>query len=154
MVANFDEDNADMLTPLVFKCIAHFNNPNANVRRFAVSCCNQFILISSPQFNAVLPQFIQALYQRTSDTDSEVRKVVIQALVMIVEVNIDVLLPAMNELVAFMLSCSQDSDELVAQEACEFWLVFTEQSVGRFELGPLLPKYVEGKGAECVSFMF
>lgn len=78
----------------------------------------------------------------TSDTDTEVRIVVCQALVMCVEANIDVLMESLQGIVEFMLHCSQDKDELVAREACEFWLVFTEMSVERFDLVPLLPRYL------------
>ena len=90
----------------------------------------------------MFPEFIRGIFALTSDTDTEVRIVVCQALVMCVEANIDVLMESMQGIVEFMLHCSQDKDELVAREACEFWLVFTEMSVERFDLVPLLPRYL------------
>ncbi|NWS23288.1 TNPO2 protein, partial [Pachyramphus minor] len=70
--------------------------------------------------------------------DPEVRKNVCRALVMLLEVRIDRLLPHMT----------QDSDENVALEACEFWLTLAEQPICKdvltAHLVQLIPILVHG----------
>ena len=46
---------------------------------------------------------------------------------MIQEFNIEQLEPSMNDLVRYMLKQTQDQDEKVALEACEFWMALAEQ---------------------------
>ena len=43
------------------------------------------------------------------------------------EFNIEQLEPSMNDLVRYMLKQTQDQDEKVALEACEFWMALAEQ---------------------------
>ena len=46
---------------------------------------------------------------------------------MFLEFNIEQLEPSMNDLVRYMLKQTQDQDEKVALEACEFWMALAEQ---------------------------
>ena len=43
------------------------------------------------------------------------------------EFHIEKLQPSMNDLVLYMLKQTQDEDEKVALEACEFWMALAEQ---------------------------
>lgn len=52
-----------------------------------------------------------------------------KALVMLLEVKIEKLLPHMNAIIVYMILRTQDEDETVALEACEFWLVLADQQI-------------------------
>lgn len=122
--------------------------------------------------------FHQSLFALAADEDSEVRKNVCRALVMLLEVRIDRLIPHMHSIIQvvilnrfscarmckilrthrswnfqscllylpffkiygttfyfmcfllqYMLQRTQDPDENVALEACEFWLTLAEQPI-------------------------
>ncbi len=48
---------------------------------------------------------------------------------MLLEVKVEKLLPHMNAIIQYMLLRTQDEDETVALEACEFWLVLADQPI-------------------------
>lgn len=77
-----------------------------------------------------------------TDEDSDVRKNVCRALVMLLEVRMDRLMPHMANIIEYMLIRTQDTDESVALEACEFWLSLAEQPICREVLGPHLNRLV------------
>lgn len=54
----------------------------------------------------------------------------------------DRLMPHMGEIIEYMLLRTQDSDEGVALEACEFWLSLAEQPICRDVLGSHLSRLV------------
>lgn len=84
----------------------------------------------------------QNLFHVASDEDREVRKNVCRALVMLLEVRLDRLIPQIENIIEYMLLRTQDPDEGVALEACEFWLSLAEQPVCRTVLGPHLSRLI------------
>ncbi|NXF28253.1 TNPO2 protein, partial [Rhodinocichla rosea] len=82
-----------------------------------------------PHHLGVSPVRPQHLFALAVDEDPEVRKNVCRALVMLLEVRIDRLIPHMYSIIQYMLQRTQDSDENVALEACEFWLTLAEQPI-------------------------
>lgn len=48
---------------------------------------------------------------------------------MLMEVKVDKLIPHMDGIIKFMILRTQDEDETVALEACEFWLVLADQDI-------------------------
>ena len=89
-----------------------------------------------------IDEFIQNLFFLASDEDPEVRKNVCRAIVMLLEVRLDRLVPQMNNIIDYMLQRTQDQDEGVALEACEFWLSLAEQPICKEVLQPHLDKLV------------
>jgi len=87
-----------------------------------------------------IDKFLENLFQLANDTDSDVRKHVCRALVMLVEVRIERLIPHMQQINEYMLLTSQDSDDAVALESCEFWLMIADQPICRDVLQPYLDK--------------
>jgi transportin-1 len=65
-----------------------------------------------------------------------------RALVMLLEVRIDILISHMHNIIEYMLMRTQDSNDGVALEACEFWLSLAEQSLCREILASHLPRLV------------
>ncbi|KXS22101.1 ARM repeat-containing protein [Gonapodya prolifera JEL478] len=138
-----DSDEAGRpLNYMIPRFMEFFGHQNPKIRVFAISCVNQFILPRSQALMTVLPQFVQALYSRANDENEEVRKQICQALVMLLEVRPDQLMPQLDSVVQFMLYCTQDKDEGVALEACEFWLAFAEQDEMRDKLEPYLDRII------------
>lgn len=65
-----------------------------------------------------------------------------RALVMLLEVRMDRLIPHMHNIIEYMLMRTQDVDEGVALEACEFWLSLAEQPICKEALAPHLTRLV------------
>lgn len=67
---------------------------------------------------------------------------------MLLEVRMDRLIPPMKDIIEYMLVRTQDNDEGVALEACEFWLSLAEQTICRdvlsAHLNRLVPILVRG----------
>lgn len=98
------------------------------------------------------------------DDEAEVRKNVCRAIVMLLEVRMDRLLPHLHDIIEvskliliffkcnlkkkiyiffqYMLLRTQDPDENVALEACEFWLSIADQQICKEALLPYLPRLV------------
>ncbi|CAG8578642.1 5696_t:CDS:10 [Ambispora gerdemannii] len=130
------------LNYIIPKILPFFDSPHFKIRVYAISCINQFILMRSESLVLHIDAFVNALFKRASDENSEVRKNVCQALVMLLEVRPDKLIPEIENVVAYMLFSTQDPDEQVALEACEFWLAFAEQEELREHLRPFLNRIV------------
>ena len=62
---------------------------------------------------------------------------------MLAEVRADYLMPYIKSIMQFMLLATQDTDESVALEACEFWSAIAELKLSRDALLELLPTYVQ-----------
>ncbi|PWN46719.1 ARM repeat-containing protein [Violaceomyces palustris] len=127
----------DILVPKFLEGTQH---PDARIRGHSLNCLNQFVQSNSPILQAHIDSFIAALFKRASDENSEVRKYVCQALVLILSNRPDKLVPEMDNVVEYMLYSTQDKDDEVALEACEFWLQFAEEPSLKDSLRPYLPK--------------
>uniref|UniRef100_A0A8C8IBU4 Importin N-terminal domain-containing protein n=1 Tax=Oncorhynchus tshawytscha TaxID=74940 RepID=A0A8C8IBU4_ONCTS len=101
------------------------------------------LLLDSEDYNTC-----ENLFALATDEEPEVRKNVCRALVMLLEVRMDRLLPHMHNIIEYMLQRTQDQDENVALEACEFWLTLAEQPVCKDvlcnHLSKLIPVLVNG----------
>ncbi|TIB33622.1 hypothetical protein E3P86_02950 [Wallemia ichthyophaga] len=125
---------------MIPKFIQMLNHQSAKVRIHALSCLNSFIPTQSASFLASIDHFIAALFQRASDGVPEVRQHVCSALVRLLASRPDKLTPEMNNVATFMLYSTQDKNEEVALEACEFWLTFAEENHLIDHLRPLLDR--------------
>jgi transportin-1 len=125
-------DSDDVNKPLDYmipKFLKFFRHSNSKIRSHAIACINQFISFKSTALMNNMDLFLENLFVLANDTDLEVRKNVCKALVMLLEVKVEKLLPHMNEIIQYMLLRTQDEDETVALEACEFWLVLADQQI-------------------------
>lgn len=119
------------LAVIIPKLIELFGDPSPRVVVNAMISLNQFLAGDCQVMNASLDQFLQALFSRATDSNSDIRRQVCQAIVKVSEFHVDKLIPQLDNIVQYMLACTQDPDENVALEACEFWLAFAEQEDGR-----------------------
>jgi transportin-1 len=127
---------------MVPKFIHYGKSPNYKIRATALFCLNQFTFIRSQSLFANLDAFIQLLFALATDPSPDVRKNVCQALVQLVDVRPDKIAPAIKDVVRYMLISTEDADEMVALEACEFWLAVAEQPSMRADVEPFLPDIV------------
>jgi transportin-1 len=97
---------------------------------------------------ANIDPYLQALFARASDESSDVRKAVCAALAVILNTRPDKLVPELKNVVDYMAYCTTEQDELVALEACEFWLTFAEEPNMKEHLRPylhiILPLLLQG----------
>lgn len=85
---------------------------------------------------------LQRLFALAMDEEAEVKKQVLRAMVTLLEARPEVLYGDLNNIIVYMLMRTQDSDELVALEACEFWLSISDNTVCQQALAPHLPQLV------------
>ncbi|EFA10900.2 Importin subunit beta-like Protein [Tribolium castaneum] len=127
---------------LIPKFLQFFNHSSPKIRSYAIGCVNQFITHRAKALMSHIDSFLTNLFHVATDDDPEVRKNVCRALVMLLEVRLDRLIPQIENIIEYMLVRTQDADEGVALEACEFWLSLAEQPVCRNVLGPYLSRLI------------
>ncbi|KAI2664604.1 Transportin-1 [Labeo rohita] len=136
-----DSDMLDRpLNVMIPKFLQFFKHSSPKIRSHAIACVNQFIISRTQALMLHIDPFIENLFALAGDEEPEVRKNVCRALVMLLEVRLDRLLPHMHNIIEYMLQRTQDQDENVALEACEFWLTLAEQPVCKEVLCGHLPK--------------
>lgn len=130
------------LNYLIPKFLQFFKHSSSKIRSHAVACVNQFIICRCQALMLQIDVFIENLFHLATDDDAEVRKNVCKALVMLLEVRMDRLVPHMHNIVEYMLIRTQDPDDGVALESCEFWLSLAEQPICKDVLASHLDKLV------------
>ncbi|XP_055353434.1 transportin-2-like [Paramacrobiotus metropolitanus] len=142
-----DSSYGDAATPqpldvLVPKFIHFFSYQVPKIRAYALACVNCFILHRIAPIQPHMEEFLQKLFSLAMDTDAEVKKQILRAIVTLLEVQPDVLYRDLNSIIGFMLMRTRDDDEMVALEACEFWLSVADNQVCQQALIPHLPQLV------------
>ncbi|BFZ54125.1 hypothetical protein PYCC9005_001157 [Savitreella phatthalungensis] len=137
-----DFDGTRPLNFMIPKFLALTESPKEKLRSEALFCINQFILMKSQSLFAHIDAFLTRLFALATDSSTNVRKNVCQALVMLLDVRPDKIAPNLGSIVEYMLYSTQDEDEQVALEACEFWLAIAEQPDLQGSLEPYLSKIV------------
>ncbi|UYV65623.1 TNPO1 [Cordylochernes scorpioides] len=145
------EDSAELLDSdalnrplniLIPKFLSFFRHSSPKIRSHAIGCVNQFIINRTQALMMHIDSFLENLFHLASDEDQEVRKNVCRAVVMLLEVRMDRLIPHMHSIIEYMLMRTQDPDSTVALEACEFWLSLAEEPICKDVLGPHLPRLI------------
>ncbi|XP_026104559.1 transportin-1-like isoform X3 [Carassius auratus] len=138
-----DSDMLDRpLNVMIPKFLQFFKHNSPKIRSHAIACVNQFIISRTQALMLHIDPFIENLFALAGDEEPEVRKNVCRALVMLLEVRLDRLIPHMHNIIEYMLQRTQDQDENVALEACEFWLTLAELPVCKEVLCGHLPKLI------------
>lgn len=140
-----------VLQELLPTFIQFLEHPMPKIRVHALACANQFLHHSLNPADArqsvleelgLFEKFLQGVFSLTSDTNSEVRCNVVQALVGVFDIDPERMSPWLSNLVDYMLQSTADQDEQVAQEACEFWLNLADEESALAILGPKLPQLI------------
>nr|NP_648038.1 uncharacterized protein Dmel_CG8219 [Drosophila melanogaster]AAF50673.2 uncharacterized protein Dmel_CG8219 [Drosophila melanogaster] len=141
------EDSAGILenmplNTMIPKFLEYFKHSSPKIRSHAIACINQFIINRSQALMLNIDSLIQNLLDVPSDNDPAVRMNVCHALVGLVGVRIDLMMPHMSQIIELILLRSQDADENVALQATEFWLSLGKQRNCRDILSPILSQLV------------
>lgn len=117
-----------VLDIMIPRLINHLkSSSDSKIRAYALICLNPFIQTGGDgSLTDNLQAYVEALFLCASDPSPDVRKNVCSALVSLLSSNPDLLIPNLSQTVDFMLYSTQETDESVALEACEFWLAFGE----------------------------
>ncbi|KAF6778265.1 hypothetical protein AHF37_02460 [Paragonimus kellicotti] len=136
------------LSSLIPKFLQYSKHENAKLRSYALACMNHFINSRSQVLMNFVDDFLQCLFSLAEDVDPTVKKHVCSAFVQLLEAHLDRLLPHLPNIIEFMLLRTQDTDENISREACEFWLSLSEQPICYQALAPyierLIPVLVRG----------
>lgn len=137
----------NLLDHLVPEFIRYTAHTSAKIRLACLQSL-QYLGLTPPAMAANIDLYLQSLFARASDQSSDVRKAVCAALAGMLNDRPDKLLPELKNVVDYMAYCTTEQDELVALEACEFWLTFAEDDNMRDHLRPylhiILPLLLQG----------
>ncbi|KAG8926580.1 hypothetical protein FRC01_008665 [Tulasnella sp. 417] len=125
---------------MIPKFIQMADDPNPRIRSHAITSLSHFIAIQSQSLFANIDSYMACLFRRAADESADVRRGVCSSLVLLLVARPDRLIPDMPSVAQFMLYTTQDKDENVALEACEFWLTFAEEPDLTANLAPLVPE--------------
>ncbi|TGZ67973.1 hypothetical protein CRM22_004495 [Opisthorchis felineus] len=136
------------MTSLIPKFLQFTKHESAKIRSYALACTSHFINSRSQVLLNFVDEFLHCLFALAEDVDSTVRRHVCSAFVQLLEAHLDRLLPHLPNIIEFMLLRTQDADENISREACEFWLSLSEQPICYQALTPyvqrLIPVLVRG----------
>lgn len=102
------EDSAELLDSdawnrplniLIPKFLQFFKHSSSKIRSHAIACVNQFVVSRTQVLMSHIDSFLENLFLLSNDEDVDVRKNVCRALVMLLEVRMDRLLPHMHEII-------------------------------------------------------
>ncbi|KAH8815861.1 armadillo-type protein [Xylogone sp. PMI_703] len=131
------------LSFIIPKLIQFSLNENPRIRTLALSTLNVFIPLKSQSLLISLDDLLNGLFQLANDPSSEVRRQVCRALVQLVEIRPDKILPHLSGLVDYIISQQRKvDDEELACDAAEFWLTVGEHDEIWQSLGPYLGKII------------
>lgn len=121
-------DDTKPLDVLIPKLIMFMGHSDETVRKNALIALIQF-LPNETIPNALLlhmDNFLKGLFHlATSDPNKRVKRFVCRAFVVMLD-NPKFLSPYIKDIIQFMIVCTNDSDEELALEACEFWSMIAE----------------------------
>ncbi len=130
------------MTVIVPKLLEYARHPNSKIRTFALGTLKSFIPQKSQVLFSALDIYLQTIFQLATDPDVQVRRIVCQSLVQLVDSKPEMLVPHLEGLVSYILAQqSADSPEL-ALDAAEFWLSVGEQPEIRDQMGPYLERII------------
>ncbi|OCT44319.1 Importin subunit beta-2 [Cladophialophora carrionii] len=128
---------------IVPKLLEFASHPNPKVRTFALGTLKSFIPQKSQVLFSALDVYLQTIFQLASDPDVQVRRIVCQSLVQLVDSRPDMLIPHLEGLVNYILAQQQSADHPeLALDAAEFWLSVGEQDQLRDQMGPYLGRII------------
>ena len=130
---------SDALIPRVLK---HFSHPDPAARAIAISAINLAAEYMPTALQAGIDTYIQGLFALAQDPVAGVRKAVCAGLVQLTALAPDKLQPHLTGVIEYMLASTQDADEGVAVEACEFWSAYPDSGLDVSALRSYLPRLI------------
>lgn len=133
---------SNTLEAMLPRFIEFFKHPSPKIRNHALICVNQFVPIQAKPIMNMIDKYVEALFLLANDQDKEVRKNVCRSLVSLFETRPDTLMPHLHIVIQYMIARSNDQEDDIVLEACEFWLLVPDNEYGRDVLRQYLPQLV------------
>lgn len=128
---------------IVPKLLEYAGHQNPKIRVLALSTLKSFIPQKSQVLFGALDVYLQTIFQLAADEDTQVRRIVCQSLVQLVDSRPDMLVPHINGLVNYILTQQQSVGAPdLALDAAEFWLSVGEEEQLRNLMGPYLQQII------------
>jgi transportin-1 len=127
---------------LIPRILNLFKSPFAEARGLAVTVMNLLAAALPEALTGHEQMYLEGLFALAQEGHTDVRKAVCTGLVQMLHLRPQLLAPNMSQLIEYMLAATQDGDEGVALESCEFWTAFCEASVEPDLLRPFLPRLI------------
>ena len=131
------------LTVIIPRLLENTQNTNTRIRLQALKTLKVFIPQKPPSLIASIDVYLSQLFRLSNDESTEVRRVICQSLVLLVDARPELLAPHMDGLVNYILTQQQNSiDADLALDAAEFWLSMGDQDELRSRVGPYLAQVI------------
>eukprot|EP00948_MAST-09A_sp_MAST-9A-sp1_P004132 g4132.t1 len=122
IIVRLAEKEQRSLNSLVSTFLNRCFHRSSDIRQFAVKSLNAFLPIMPVEIAQRIPEILQTLSRLAGmDTTPEVRALVCTSINLILETDIQHILPILDSILNFMLEASKDPHKNVALVACEFW---------------------------------
>ncbi|KAL0043428.1 hypothetical protein WJX79_004487 [Trebouxia sp. C0005] len=127
---------------LIPRLLHLFSSVHVEAKCLAIGVANLLAGANPESLAPSLDSYMVGLFASAHDTHSGVRKAVCTGLVQMLHLQPERLAPHMDHIIEYMLESTQDGDEGVALESCEFWTAFCEAQVEPGVLRPFLGRLV------------
>ncbi|KAM0870061.1 hypothetical protein ACQ4PT_040269 [Festuca glaucescens] len=124
------------------RMLQFFQSPHASLRKLALGCINQYIVVMPSALYMSMDMYLQGLFSLVKDPSPDVRKLVCSAWVQLIQVRPSILEPHFKNVTELILQANKDSDDEVALEACEFWSAYCDVSMPPEGLREFLPRLI------------
>ncbi|XP_038900875.1 transportin-1 isoform X1 [Benincasa hispida] len=138
-VPGLSERPINIFLPRLFQ---FFQSPHTALRKLSLSSVNQYIMLMPTALYISMDQYLQGLFVLANDPTPDVRKLVCQAFVQLIEVRPTFLEPHLRNVIEYMLQVNKDADEEVSLEACEFWSAYCDAQLPPENLREFLPRLI------------
>lgn len=127
------EDSADryeceFLRPIMPKLLIFYEHHAAKMRALAMNCVNCILMVNNDPIDFAIDQFLTSLFARHNDEDEEVQKQLCRSLTLLLDTHMDKMMPHLPNVIEYIIKKTQDQNEAIALEACEFWLSIAENN--------------------------
>lgn len=127
------EDSADryeceFLRPIMPKLLVFYEHHNPKMRALAMNSVNCILMVNNDPIDFAIDQFLTSLFARHNDEDEEVQKQLCRSLTLLLDTHMEKMMPHLPNVIEYIIKKTQDQNESIALEACEFWLSIAENN--------------------------
>ncbi|KAH3758616.1 hypothetical protein Pelo_9527 [Pelomyxa schiedti] len=126
--------------PLLVKSLESTHEP---FRYYSLMCIYEFIASMPDTVGERIDSLMQNLVMLTVDKSLRVKLALCKIFGCLAELHSECLLPHMPTVVSYMLTCTDDLDEEIGLEACEFWLLIFSSDTCAESLRPYLTQILQ-----------
>lgn len=121
-----DEDPERPLNLLIPRLVDFMSHSNQHFCEMSISTLNNFLTLMPQAMAANMDRYMQSLFTLATHKSPAIQMKVCSAFVSCTEVRLDYLLPHMENIIKYMLSVSNSTDEALSLEAFEFWTAYLQ----------------------------